>query len=187
MLSEEILYNIFDFVPYGKESMVNKTLFKRARNNALTQFFSDNSSEICDGYMVRAYCGHRHCTKTFSWRVKVGYQFDEDGEYVDYMKLYQLHLCNTCFAHGLLTFITKFKCVPYMRIHGGSFANIVKQTLNMFTEQQLLAFISSDIYRDMDNIQSYWVEYYYQKHNGDALLKYDSVKSYLSKKLNKTL
>ena len=154
----DIIRNIYDFLPFGKECLVNKNIYYTVTKRIIKEFYEGESD------IKNCNCGHKYLTRLFIWKERTRY-FDEDLGYYDFINVpRELKLCETCFNIGLLDFYKRSGEVPHLRYHGSAFCNNVFK-LREISESELLSTMSSKKYKALNQIifehsNTYFTIYY---------------------------
>lgn len=189
-LSTELIYNIFEYLPYGTECAVNKEFYHHIKQRTIKDFY--------DAPITDTSCGHKHNTIKVLWVEQIGWD-EYESRIVQTRRMY---LCPLCFSYNLLSFIKYFKHVPYLRGNGESFIQRVKyfrfsknkptpmgtylsgrDPKYILEPNNLLRFLCSDLYKDFIRITKdltvFDISYYKKEANEDLLLEESFTRQYL--------
>lgn len=178
-LPNEVLLQIYEYIPYGEHCLVNKEVYNHCKNRALDCFYSDTCKEHT--------CGHK-CNMLFSYKETVGFLPDEFGISERLEEYREFSLCNICFSITLVDYIKKFKHLPFLRGEGYTFVKNVKNIRKNIKPEEYLQMISNKTINKLANVvfedispklkPIYYTRfhvYYYNKDKYDAILKQKNI------------
>lgn len=129
-LANELLLNIYTFLPYGKERLATKQIYTIQQQRAVDEFYT--------GIPTDTSCGHRNCTKCFKWKI---------GGIEKTLKC-----CDRCFAMTIHKYVVLYKQVPSFTSSYDHICKYIKNMRKCTSRNMLLNFVYGQKYQNIDNI-----------------------------------